>query len=259
MSNLRQPLLYTEYAKYYDMIYKEYLEIRVPKLVDFIVKVFKEDSRRRVVDVLDIACGTGGPTIELARRGYKVLGVDISEQMIRIAREKAQDEGLPVKFGVCDMRNLNFKEEFDAATCLFTSISYNASKDDMLKTLRGVYKALRPGGVFIADNPNPFRSERAFQGIPYIRSIRRAETRMLIIDMVEAHPVTAKVHWNRTLVIDSPDGLKMAIDTHNLKFYTATELKLFAELAGFSEAKIYGDMRRAEPRDSRRLFLVAIK
>ncbi len=146
MDASRLPLLYSAYAEYYDMIYQEYLEERVPRLIDFVVDVFREDSMRSVRDVLDLACGTGGPTMELANRGYRVLGVDVSGDMIRIAREKTRGKSLNVELRVCDMRSLNFKEEFDAATCLFTSISYNSSEEDMLKTLKGVHRALRPVG-----------------------------------------------------------------------------------------------------------------
>ncbi len=77
--------------------------------------------------------------------------------------------------------------------------------------------------------------------------------------MVEAHPVTARITWNRTLIVETSSGVRVAADTHILKFYTATEFKLLAELAGFSKAKVYGDMRRGEPKDAGRLFLVAIK
>ena len=74
------PPLYTDYTEYYDIIYREYLEKNISKLVDFLIQVFNHDSKRKVKDILDIACGTGGPTIELAKRGFKVVNIDLSEK-----------------------------------------------------------------------------------------------------------------------------------------------------------------------------------
>ena len=89
---------------------------RVPKIVDFVEEVFKRDAERDVGDVLDIAYGTGGSTIELAQRGYRVLGLDISSEMIEIAQEKAKKNGIQADFRLGDMRGLNFSKEFDSAT-----------------------------------------------------------------------------------------------------------------------------------------------
>ena len=58
------------------------------------------------------------------------------------------------------MRNLGFNEEFDAITCFFTSINFNVTDENMESTMKGIYKGLRRGGVFIVDVPNPFRAEK---------------------------------------------------------------------------------------------------
>lgn len=89
---------------------------RVPKIVDFVEEVFKRDAERDVGDVLDVAYGMGGSTIELAQRGYRVLGLDVSSEMIEMAREEAKKNGVRVDFKLGAMRGLNFNEEFDAVT-----------------------------------------------------------------------------------------------------------------------------------------------
>ncbi len=114
--------LYTKYARYYDVIYRDYLIQKIPKIIDFVERVFRQEAEREVKEILDIACGTGGPTIELARRGYRVVGLDASPQMLEIAREKAKKMRIDVVFKLGDMRKLDFNEEFDAVTCFFSSL-----------------------------------------------------------------------------------------------------------------------------------------
>ncbi|RLF22350.1 MAG: class I SAM-dependent methyltransferase [Thermoprotei archaeon] len=255
------PPLYSKYARYYDIIYKRYLEERVPRIIDFVVEIFKMDAEREVRDVLDVACGTGGPTLELARRGFNVVGIDISPYMIEIAKEKARRMNLDVKFEVGDMRNLKFESEFDAVTCFFTSINYNMTDDDMTKAMKSFYRCLRKGGVFVADAPNPFRANTWLRGEPSIWRIDEDEVSILVIDVVVMSSVSAEVDWNRTLIISEKGRLKMVADRHKLRAYTANELKLYAKIAGFRRARVYGDLRitEKEPREARRLFIVAVK
>ena len=255
------PPLYSEYARYYDVVYWEYLEKRVPRLIDFAMRVFEREAEREVKDVLDIACGTGGPTIELAKRGFNVMGVDVSPAMIEIARRKAAEAGVDVRFEVMDMRRLKFEEEFDAVTCFFTSINYNVEEGDLERTMKGVYKALRRGGVFLADAPNPYRAERWLRGVPSIWRVDRGRVSVLVIDSVYMSTVPGLIDWNRTLLVSDEGEVKIIADKHLLRAYTANELKLYARTAGFRRARIYGDTRltEEEPRDARRLFLVAVK
>ncbi len=255
--------LYTRYARYYDVIYREYLVEKVPKIIDFVEEVFKRDAERNVRDVLDIACGTGGPTIELARRGYRVLGLDISSEMIEIAQRKARESSVQVDFRVGDMRRLDFNEEFDAVTCFFSSLEYNLSDEDILSTLNGVYESLRKGGVFVADVPNPFyRFNSWVQRIPSIWRVQDNNVDVLVIDVKWlTNTVTPVLEWERTLIVRHNDRVDMLFDKHRLRLYTASELKLYAKIAGFNKTKIYGDYELAEkePMQAKRIILVAIK
>jgi SAM-dependent methyltransferase len=100
--------------------------------------------------VLDLACGTGRHAVLLARRGAFVVGVDKTEAYLAEARRAAK--GLPnCLFARGDMRRLPFKGEFDAAMNLWTSFGYFAKPSDDLKALRGVERALKPGGLFLID------------------------------------------------------------------------------------------------------------
>ncbi len=253
--------LYTTYAKYYDIIYKAYLERGVPRIIDFVEEVFRRDAEIEVRSVLDIACGTGGPTIELARRGYRVVGLDISEEMIRIAREKARRSGASAEFIVGDMREINFVEEFDAVTCFFTSINYILEDEGMERLFLGVHRCLRRGGVFLFDIPNPYRMEKWLKGIPTIWRVDDGDISVLVIDATIMETVSGLVNWKRTLLVKNKNGIEFVSDYHRLRVYTPNELRVYARLSGFRRTRIYGDLRITDspPKDATRLFFVAVK
>ena len=100
--------------------------------------------------VLDVPCGTGRHALRLARRGASVLGVDLTPAYLSRARRAARK--LPnARFVRGDMRRLSLAPEFDAAINLWTSFGYFAKPSDDLRTLRGIARALRPGGLFVVD------------------------------------------------------------------------------------------------------------
>ena len=157
------------------------------------------------------------------------------------------------------MRRLWFEEEFDAATCFFTSINYNLSDEDMLATLRGVYQSLKPGGVFLADTVNPLvRTPEMMRGTTQVWRVQRGNEVILVFD-VKRLDESLILEWERTLLVAGPGGIRVLPDHHRLRLFTASELRLFARLAGFRNVKVYGDYERRERGDARRLILVAVK
>lgn len=132
--------------KYYDRIYwwKDYNQE-----VDFLVKALRKYSIRGR-RVLEVACGTGSHSKLLVKRGYEVTGVDISDDMLRIARSKVKDHA---EFIRGDMRELDavVDGKYDAAICLFSAISYNLTMPDLRRTIRGLYDHLAEPGVVVFD------------------------------------------------------------------------------------------------------------
>jgi len=103
--------------------------------------------------ILDVTCGPGLYSHELARRGYRVTGVDFAPAAIGYARERAAEEGLRCTFVQQDVRQMGFREEFEAAILLFGQL--NAfNNGDAAGLLRRVARALVPGGRFVAEVHN---------------------------------------------------------------------------------------------------------
>ncbi|MBM3947558.1 MAG: class I SAM-dependent methyltransferase, partial [SAR202 cluster bacterium] len=135
------------YAAYYDLLYagKEY-----EAECDFLESVW-ERFGVRPRSVLDLACGTGGHALPLARRGYELHGVDLSAPMLAHCEAKARAAGVPVTVVCQDLRSLALHRTFDAAICMFDAIGYLAGNDDLRAGLTRIRAHVAPGGLFVCD------------------------------------------------------------------------------------------------------------
>lgn len=120
--------------------------------IDFLVDALPLHPAARV---LDVGCGFGRHSVELARRGFHVLGIDPAAAMIRAAREKAQEAGVDVNFQQVAAEGYFPAEPFDAALCLFTTLGQvqPESDDDNRDLLANVFNSLKEGGRFALELP----------------------------------------------------------------------------------------------------------
>jgi SAM-dependent methyltransferase len=102
--------------------------------------------------VLDAPCGTGRHSLELARRGHRVTGIDFNPRVLEVGREQARAGGLDIDFQQADLRQLEFESCFDAALCHWGSFGYFTEPENA-DFLGRVGRALRPGGRFFLDTP----------------------------------------------------------------------------------------------------------
>ncbi len=136
--------LFANYAEHYEG--ENFVQGTVGEC-DFIEKEIDGDRRRRI---LDIGCGTGRHSVELARRGYDVTGVDLSDSMLERARTKARDLGVSIDFQRQDARTLPFSREFDLAIMLCEGAFPLMETDEMnYRILANAAAALRPDGKLI--------------------------------------------------------------------------------------------------------------
>lgn len=101
--------------------------------------------------LLDLCCGPGRHAVEFARRGLAVTGFDLSREYLAEAAARARRRGVKLRLLRGDMRRLPFENEFDAAVNLFTSFGYFLKFSDDIRALKGVARALKPGGLFLID------------------------------------------------------------------------------------------------------------
>jgi len=240
---------------YFDEIYlKIYSFLDNPeaneKQADFIEKSLELMKKHKI---LDLACGQGRHAIELAKRGYNVVGLDYSGYLLKVAKERAEKEKVNVKFIRGDMRNLPFENEFDAIYMFFTSFGYFSDEDNFC-VLKEVSKSLKKSGKFLIDLSNPFTVIKNFQ---YESWILTKEDFLCL----EQNEFDAKAMRTRTKRIVFRGGKKIDEKEHIVRLYMPSELSFLMELAGLKAIRFYGDWRDFSEfnENSRRLIIVAIK
>jgi SAM-dependent methyltransferase len=135
------------HAELYDLFYADKPYEAEASFVDYCLREYSVGPTKRL---LEIACGTGTHALLLEQRGYEIVAVDYSEDMLERARGKAATASARVDFRLQDMKQLEVSSRpFDAAYSLFDSIGYVATNEALEKVFRGVQKHLRPDGLFV--------------------------------------------------------------------------------------------------------------
>ena len=149
---------FTSLAEYYDKLngadYKAY--------ADYVESVIKTHGRPDMPLTLELGCGTGSLTLELADRGYDMIGADISTEMLGVAMDRAYDAEKHILFLLQDMRSFELYGTVGTIVCALDGINYLESESDVLKTLKLVENYLEFGGVFIFDVNTPWKFRNVF-------------------------------------------------------------------------------------------------
>lgn len=143
--------------KVYDSFARVYASGNYPNLslamVDILPKVLKKYkiSSNGSKNLLDVACGEGTFCVEMSKKGWSVTGVDQSDEMLRLARHRAEKESAKVVLSKQDMRFIDYTNEFDIATCWFDSLNYLITDGDLQSAFNNIYRSLKPNGWFLFD------------------------------------------------------------------------------------------------------------
>jgi SAM-dependent methyltransferase len=145
-------------AWYKDWFGEDYLKVyphrdesEAKRQVDFVEQVLPLKAGHRI---LDLGCGSGRHSAELAKRGYQVTCLDLSPVLLSLAKTKKAGDQCCTQFVRADMRAVPFSNAFDTVVSFFTTFGYFASDAENLKTLRSIESALKPGGLFLLDYLN---------------------------------------------------------------------------------------------------------
>ena len=219
--------LFTNYARTYD---REVFTQGTVQEVDFIEAELGGD---RSVTILDVGCGTGRHAIELARRGFKVTGIDLSESQLARAREKATDAGVAVDFLRRDARSFRFDDAFGAAIMICEGAFPLMETDaENAAILAAISRALRPGGRFVFTTLNGLfplhKSIQAFTNADAV-GVVTAESRFDLM--------TFREHAVVTVTDDS--GVEKSMCT-NERYYMPSEITWLLQTSGFASVEIFG-------------------
>jgi SAM-dependent methyltransferase len=226
----------------YLLVYKHRNKKDASREVEMMVKWLELNPQDLI---LDLCCGMGRHSISLARRGYKVVGLDLSKTLLSHAVEESQ--GLPIPFIHGDMRNLPFVDgTFDAVLNMFTSFGYFEKDEDNFKVLREIGRVLKPRGRYVIDFLNRDAVEAGLvplsereEGEAYIREERKIEG-----DFVR-----------KLILVRDRKGERQYEE--RVKMYTAERMAEMLKEAGLVIDQVYGDFQGTPygPESKRMIFV----
>ena len=229
-------------------------DVGYAKRADFLEKLLRR-SRIPVKLVLDLACGTGTMTWLLTARGYEVIGVDGSEDMLAAAMGKGgQAAGVPPVFLHQSMPRLDLYGTVDAAVCCLDSLNYLTDPKDVQRTFRRLHLFVAPGGALVFD-VNTAAKLTALDG-------------QVFLDETEDTYCVWRTEYHRgrcTYYMDlfrrRKDGAwQRSAEVHRQRSYTVEQLTAWLTEAGFGDIRVYGDMRMRRPReDEQRVYISCIR
>ena len=194
-----------------------------------------EISFDKKTDILDIGCGTGRHSIELALRGYNVTGIDLSNSMLKRAKEKAMVKNLNIDFQLQDARNLTFKQEFDLVIMLCEGGFPLMETDEMnFEILKNASNALKKQGKFIFTTLNGL--------FPIFHSVKDFLAESAKYDNATYDKNTFDLmtfrDFNKTYLADD-NGNKLELEC-NERYYVPSEITWLLKTLGFKKIDIYG-------------------
>lgn len=199
--------------------------------VDFIESSFDLGENDRL---LDLACGFGRHSIELTRRGHEVAGLDLSMPLLQKALNEAQKQSLSIKFIHGDMRELSFEGIFSGCFIWQTSFGFFDDQTNF-RVLRGIHRALRPGGRLLIDVLN---RDHIVTKMPHRLWWEGVDC--VFLEEVELDHRSSVLHTKRSFIYE--DGSPPLEQNTFIRLYSLHELRQLLRAAGFAVREVSGEL-----------------
>ena len=222
------------------------------------VAFYEEILRRECLaprTVVDLACGTGSVTEILARKGYRVTGVDMSEEMLTEAAMKTMDMEQPPMYSCQLLQELRLPRGVDMAVCALDSLDYILDPADCKEAIRRAYKALNPGGIFIFDVNTPEKL-RAMDDQVFLDE----DDDVYCVWRGEFDEETNICSYGMDLFQREGNMWRRSFEEHREYAYSQEQLTEFLKDAGFTHIRVYADRLFEAPREGeQRIYFKARK
>lgn len=247
-------MTYESFAYWYDELMKDapYDEWRA-----FVHKKIKQYGRADTKRLLDVGCGTGELAIRLAKDGFDVTGVDLSENMLAIAQAKAEQQRINVEFFQQNMTELEGFLPFDGVIIFCDSLNYLQNETDIQQTFQRIYELLHEGGLLLFDVHSVYKMDHVFQGATFA-SNDESISYIWICDPLETpHTVVHEL----TFFVQEEDGRYERYDEwHIQRTFDVKQYEQWLTSAGFTVLEVSADFTDVPPHDTaERIFFVAKK
>ena len=233
-----------------------------------------DKSGASVKNILELACGTGNITIPLAKKGYDIAGIDISEDMLGLALEKSEKIGVPLVLLEQDMVELDFDlYDLDCVLCACDGFNYVTSLKDLNKIFDKIYELLKPGGVFVFDISSYYKLSKVlgnnFMGesredISYMWTNYYDEANQLLemnLDFfLKLEPESVEDDYPEDGQQEFDNLYERYKEVHLQRAHKEDEIITILKNVGFDNIGSYGDFTLDKPNEkSERIFFVAVK
>ncbi len=220
---------FTTIAPYYDTLMSF---VNYPSWVSYIHTILTLNNITEKT-ILDLACGTGVCLELWWKRGYTVFGLDRSMEMLEVSRSRfCQLSDGDIRLINGDLRNFAFAKKLPIATCLYDSLNYLSSEEDMLRCFRNVHEALNTQGIFIFDM-NTIHCLRDEWGNS---TFHRQDGNIHSVWVNHFEPQCAISRLELTLHIRTDGGVKTVRETHQERGYPLSTVTALLAQAGFKSA-----------------------
>lgn len=228
---------FTALAEYYDKLngadYKAY--------ADYVEAIIKKYGRPDMPLTLELGCGTGSLTLELAKRDYDMIGADISAEMLNVAMDRAYDAEKSILYLLQDMRSFELYGTVGTVVCALDGLNYLESEADVLKTMKLVHNYLEYGGVFIFDVNTPWKFRNVFAKRDFFTEDGNGEVYMGWRS--EWREEESLCNFLLTLFIKNEDGSYCLREEEQTEHaWTAEQLKRCIEGAGLELAAVHTNL-----------------
>ena len=246
-------MIYDMIAPIYDAVNGE---IDYKAWADFIESMIRKHYPNAPELVLDLGCGTGRMTLEMAKRGYDMTGVDYSPEMLDVARENLENEGLMDKtLLLCqDIRDFELYGTVDIALCCLDTMNHLTKPKDFKKCLSLVHNYLNPDGLFIFDLNGKYKFENIYGDRAYV-----IEEGNSVCIWQNYYNENSKICDFYVSVFKECEGLYEREDEiQRERMYTLRSVKEMLKNAGFELIGAYSDFEKTDATDmDERLYFVA--
>jgi SAM-dependent methyltransferase len=246
-------MTYNRFANLYDQLMND---VPYEKWFLFLKNVFKKYELNRP-SILDIGCGTGTLPILLAKEKYEVSGVDLSEEMLSVAMEKAEQERVQIPFFQQNMMDLEGFVEMDCITIFCDSLNYLESEEQVLQTFEKVYQSLKVGGLFLFDVHSPYKIEEIFGEETFF--IDDAELSLVWSCTQGEMPLSVEHDLVFFMKEEDRDLYERFEEYHNQRTYTVDTYKSLLIQVGFEIKEVLADFDQDVEETSERIFFIAKK
>lgn len=239
--------MYNEFAYVYDALIND---VDYKSWVDYYMKIFKRYGLKPQLG-LDLGCGTGNMTLELASRGIDMTGVDISEDMLMVARNKSEDKD--ILYLNQDMTEFELYGTVSFVISSLDCINYITDKRDLLKVFKLVNNYLDPGGLFIFDINTPYKLEKVLGENTFI-----IESEDSFCAWQNEYDKKRKMcDFFLTFFTKDSDKFSRFDENHTERAYSIEEISALIEKSGMKLLKVYDSLSFDSPTSkSERVFFV---